>query len=226
MTDFGLPRTPPPPLEGSHLKRHFEAIRNILWNQVQLSGGYSTTITGNAREFFVRDFLTTHLPSCLRIGSGHVISNSQTTGQLDVVVYRDTGLALPLGSSGVFFSESVLACIEVKSVLKKDEFVNQIASNFRKLPAPQPLKVVVAASLANDSQHRRLVAEWALDKQLDESALPDLVIVLDNSAIIRGKSLDCLSDTTWFGVEPGRLYKLGSYKDQKSLGLMLLVFEL
>lgn len=226
MPDIKLPRTPPEPLEGSRLQRHFEAIRNILWNQVQLSGGYSSTITGNAREFFVRDFLATHLPTCLRIGSGHVIANDQATGQLDVVVYRDTGLALPLGSSGVFFSESVLACMEVKSILKKDEFISQIACNFKKLPTPQPLKVVVAASLANDCQHRSIVAKWALDEQLGEPALPDLVIILDNSAIIRGKSLKCLSETPWFGSETGRLYKLGRYQNQKSLGLMLLVFEL
>jgi hypothetical protein len=57
--------------------------------------------------------------------------------------------------------ESVIAAIEVKSILGKKDLQEQIADIFRALPSPQPLKVVVALALQNQGQHRRLVASWA-----------------------------------------------------------------
>jgi hypothetical protein len=42
------------------------------------------------------------------------------------------------------FPDSLFAAIEVKSTLRKHEFLSQIANTFRALPSPQPLKVIVA----------------------------------------------------------------------------------
>jgi hypothetical protein len=226
MGDRRLPRKAPPPLTGGRLERHFAAIWGILSNQVQLSHGYAPVTVGAAREFFVRDFLSTHFPSSLRIGTGHIMSSEDTTGQIDVVVYHSTGLALPLGSSSLYFAEAVAASIEVKSTLTRKAFVQQIARGFGMLPSPQPLKVVFAVRLAGGNQYRRTVARWAFESGLDEGSLPDLVIVMDNAPIVRGSAVRCLQGTAVGGGDPKRLYKLGDYRTQKWLGLMLLVVEL
>jgi hypothetical protein len=226
MSDRRMPREAPPPLEGGRLERHFMAIWGILWNQVQLSQGYAPVTVGAAREFFVRDFLSAHLPSSLRLGTGHIMSSEGTTGQVDVVAYRADGFALPLGSSSLYFAEAVAASIEVKSTLKHDEFVNQIGQCFGILPAPQPLKVVFAARLEGNNKYRRTVARWAFESGLSEAQLPDLVIIMDNAPIVRGSALRCLAGTPAGQGDPKRLYKLGDYKNQRWLGLLLLVVEL
>ena len=169
MNGRNLPRRPPAPIEAPCLERHFTAVWNILWNQFQLPTGFASVTVGNAREFFVRDFLATHIPPCLKIGTGHILIGNdaeKATGQTDAIVYRDDALALPLGASSLFFADDVVASIEVKSTLECKGFTRQIAENFALLPAPQPLKVVFALRLQNNSQRRRDIADWASKNSL------------------------------------------------------------
>ena len=56
--------------------------------------------------------------------------------------------------------------------------------------------------------------------------LPDLVIVLDNAAIIRGGALECLKGSDIEANDPDTLYKAGKRDDQKWMGLLLLALEL
>jgi hypothetical protein len=88
------------------------------------------------------------------------------------------------------------------------------------------IKVIVTLGLENQSQNRRLVAQWAQEGNLEPEALPDLILILDNSAVIRGNALRCLIDSGVSASDETTLYKLGDYHDQKWLGLMLLIFEL
>ena len=140
-----------------------------------------------------------------------------------------------MGNVSMVFSDGLVACMEVKSTLKRKDFFEQIIPMFRALPKPEsgkqgPLKVIFAVQLESSSQHRHLVEKWANDgikeKILTPDCLPDIVIILDNAAIIKGGSLECLKNTTHFGNEIGEFYKFGNYHTQKWAGLMLLVFEL
>jgi len=227
-----LPRIPPPPLEGPRIKKHFECMWQILRGKTQLATDLSPVTVGNVREFFIREFLELHLPGDLSVGTGHVLDvTGNASRQVDVFVSHSSGLALPMGDVKMIFSDRLVACIEVKSTLARHDFLKQIAPMFRALPEaglgrPKPLKVVVAVQLERRSQHRGLLEKWALEGELATDALPDLVIILDNAAVIKGGALECLRDTDCFGEETGRLYKCGDYSTQKWVGLMLLVFEI
>jgi len=226
-----LPRIPPPPLQGPRIEKHFRAMWQVLWNKMQLATDLSPTTVGNVREFFVSEFLSLHLPGDLSVGTGHVLVERDESQQIDVLVFRKSSLALPMGNVSLVFPEGLVACMEVKSTLTKKDFCGQIATMFRNLPppeagTPQPLKVVIAVQLENGSQHRSLLDKWKCDGGLEQDALPDLVIILDNAAVIRGGALECLKNTNHFGDQEGALYKFGDYETQKWVGLMLIVFEI
>jgi hypothetical protein len=221
-----LPRVSLPPLQGSYIEKHFQGTWQALWGNTQAAGGHSPSTVGNAREFFVQKFLSSHLPPILKISGGHILLAEHSSSQIDVLIYRNSGIALPIGDASLVFPESVIAAMEVKSTLRKEDFLSQIAETFRALPCPQPLKVIVALELQNRYQYRRLVAQWAQEGNLEPEALPDLILILDNSAVIRGNALRCLMDTGVSAGDEATLYKLGNRDNQKWLGLMLLVFEL
>ncbi len=228
-----LPRVPPPPLEGPRIERHFKAVWQALCSKTQLAVDLSPTTVGNVREFFVREFLVQHLPADLAVGTGHVLSGAggDESQQIDALVFRKSSLALPMGNTNLVFPEGLIACVEVKSTLTRKDFQGQIAEMFRSLPAtqpekPPPLRVVVAVQLDNSSQRRGLLEKWAREGELSPDALPDLVVILDNAAVIKGGALQCLRGTDCFGEETGKLYKCGDYSTQKWVGLMLLIFEI
>ena len=228
-----LPRTPPPPLTGPRLKIHFECMWQILRAKTQLPTGLATPVSvGNVREFFVREFLELHLPGDLSVGTGHLLDvGGKESRQIDLIVFHRSGLALPMGDIKLVFSDKLVACIEVKSTLRKKDFFEQIVPMFSALPEaapgkPKPLKVVVAVQLENGYQYRGRLETWAQEGNLAPDALPDLLIILDNAAVIKGGVFECLRGTRCFGEDAGELYKCGAYHTQKWVGLMLLVFEI
>lgn len=95
---------------------------------------------GTPRESFIRNFLEAHLSENLTIGTGEIIDCDSKPGesrnQFDIVVYRKNFPKLDFGGgiSG-FLAESVVATIEVKSVLDKDGLISaiQAASNAKRL---------------------------------------------------------------------------------------------
>ncbi len=109
------------------LRAHFEAAERHLLQQRELSAhaGHPNT-KGSPREEFVREFLRGHVGTRLGIGTGEIIDPASRTGdrrhQIDVVIHRDEYPRLALGGEvSVFLAESVVATIEVKSTLSKQE---------------------------------------------------------------------------------------------------------
>jgi hypothetical protein len=76
---------------------------------------------GESREFFVREILSRFLPKSVRVGTGQIVdSNNQLSKQIDVVISRpEFPVLTSMALSDVFFVESVIATIEVKSKLDK-----------------------------------------------------------------------------------------------------------
>ncbi len=106
---------------------HFSHLEKELLTVAQrpASSGHSLH-KGTPRESFVRTYLESHLSSLLAIGSGEVIDctsrPSDPRPQVDLVVYKRQYPKLNLGGGiDAFFAESVLATIEVKSTVTKDE---------------------------------------------------------------------------------------------------------
>ncbi|WP_373509959.1 DUF6602 domain-containing protein [Thiocapsa sp.] len=81
---------------------------------------------GTPREAFIREFLESHLPSTISIGTGEIIDANSSPGearnQYDIILYRKNYPKLDFGGgiSG-FLIESVIATIEVKSTLTKED---------------------------------------------------------------------------------------------------------
>lgn len=83
------------------------------------------TILGDARESFIRDILEKFLPSSIAIGSGQIIDQyGGRSKQIDIIIYRrEFPILKTFGSADVYLVEGVLATIEVKSILDRENLI-------------------------------------------------------------------------------------------------------
>lgn len=100
-----------------------DAVENHLMSISQIPANAGHTLhRGTPREAFIKEFLEKHLSANVAIGTGEIIdSNSQPRqqrNQYDIVIYKNNYPKLDFGG-GVcgFLIESVIATIEVKSIL-------------------------------------------------------------------------------------------------------------
>ncbi|MDP2856419.1 MAG: hypothetical protein Q8P50_00350 [Bacillota bacterium] len=112
------------------LKTHMDAKENALVaiSRVPANAGHSLH-KGTPREAFIREFLESHLPANVAIGTGEIIdATSQPNAQrnqFDIVIYRKNYPKLDFGGGiNGFLIESVIATIEVKSALTQKELEN------------------------------------------------------------------------------------------------------
>lgn len=97
---------------------------------------------GTPRESFIKTFLQSHLSSNVEIGTGEIIDSSslpnKPRNQFDIVIYKKNYPKLDFGSqiSG-FLAESVIATIEVKSILDQQS-LNQSSSAAQNAKALNP----------------------------------------------------------------------------------------
>ena len=76
------------------LKTHLDAIEKKLSAQavIQESTGHNLH-KGTPREFFIKEFLQSHLPENVSIGTGEIIDSSsrpaQKRNQFDIVIYNN-----------------------------------------------------------------------------------------------------------------------------------------
>ncbi len=83
---------------------------------------------GTPRETFIKQFLQDHLSERVAIGTGEIIdANSKPNeprNQIDIVIYERDYPRLSFGGGiNGFLSESVVATIEVKSILTKEDLI-------------------------------------------------------------------------------------------------------
>lgn len=102
---------------------HMDAVENHLLaiSKVPANSGHSLN-KGTPREAFIKEFLEKHLSETVSIGTGEIIdSNSkprQSRNQFDIVIYKKNYPKIDFGGGiNAFLAESVVATIEVKSVL-------------------------------------------------------------------------------------------------------------
>jgi hypothetical protein len=116
------------------LNAHMDSVEAHLLaiSQVPANSGHSLH-KGTPREAFIREYLQDHLTQNLAIGTGEIIDArsqpNEPRNQIDIVLYRRDYPRLSFGGgiSG-FLAESVIATIEVKSVLTSEELGKSIRS--------------------------------------------------------------------------------------------------
>lgn len=109
------------------LKAHLDAVENqlIVTSQIPANAGH-TLHRGTPREAFIKEFLQNHLSNRFAVGTGEIIdansSPRQSRHQYDIVIYKSDFPKIDLGGGiSAFLSESVVATIEVKSLLTAAE---------------------------------------------------------------------------------------------------------
>ncbi len=114
------------------LKAHMDAIENQLLATSKIPAHSGHPIhKGTPRETFIREFLESHLPATIAIGTGEIIDAESKPGesrnQYDIVLYRKNYPKLDFGGAvNGFLIESVIATIEVKSTLTKEDLKQAI----------------------------------------------------------------------------------------------------
>lgn len=146
------------------LKSHFDAVENSLLARSRIPANSGHTIhKGTPREEFISEFLQDHLSESVAISSGEIIDSdskpNEKRNQIDIVVYRRDYPKLKFSRDiNAFLAESVVATIEVKSILDRDGLEQSIktARNTKNLkrslitpilagyPPPSILNYVVA----------------------------------------------------------------------------------
>jgi hypothetical protein len=116
------------------LKSHMDARENalVVISKIPANSGHSLH-KGTPREAFIREFLETHLPENVAIGTGEMIDASsrprEQRNQFDIVIYKKNYPKLDFGGgvSG-FLVESVIATVEVKSTLTQADVSQAIVA--------------------------------------------------------------------------------------------------
>lgn len=116
------------------LAAHINANENNLLaiSRIPANSGHSLH-KGTPREAFIKEFLQNHLSELMGFGTGEIIDCNSQPGQqrnqVDIVLYKKNYPKLDFGGGiNGFFAESVVATIEVKSVLTEQELATAFDS--------------------------------------------------------------------------------------------------
>ena len=111
----------------SKLEEYFDSTAAILQARYEKSHAINHNLSkGECRETLIENFLSEMYPDRYCFGDGEIIDSSgNVSKQSDIVIYDDRLPVLEYEGSKHFFSEGVLAHIEVKSNLS-GEFENAL----------------------------------------------------------------------------------------------------
>ncbi|MBI3048124.1 MAG: hypothetical protein HYY76_07400 [Acidobacteria bacterium] len=174
------------------LHSHMATVEKVLLATAQIPAGSGHPLhKGTPRESFIKEFLENHLAESLAIGQGEVISSESEAGeprnQFDIVLYKRHFPRLTFGGGiNAFLVESVVATIEVKSTLDKENLRQAVkaARNVKALkrnvsrgfwtgnPPPAVLSFVVAY---DGPAQMETVRKWLEEIHAEEGlTIPDL----------------------------------------------------
>ncbi len=102
------------------INKFFSISREILLNKFELSLlADHSTVLGNAREIFIREFLEKILPTDIEYKTGQITNLEKSlSNQCDIILQKKSSPRLGLADSNqISFYEFVLSILEVKSYL-------------------------------------------------------------------------------------------------------------
>jgi hypothetical protein len=189
------------------LLSHINAIEQVLLAQSSAAQNAGhPNLRGGPREWFIRDFLENHLPTNLEIGHGEIIdqnskpepSPGEYRPEVDIVIYRrDLPKITYSKDEAAFLAEGVIATIESKSLLTKDELTKACKASLahkslRRNPPIHSLgdfpRNIASYVLAYDGPANvSTVANWLpiISEKLSASAdqLIDMIVILGKGVI-------------------------------------------
>ncbi len=114
------------------LQEHLRAVEGTLLAQSRIPANAGHPIhKGTPRENFLRNFLMDHLSERVAVGQGEIIDartqNTDPRHQNDIIIYRRNFPRITFDSTtSAYLAESVVATIEVKSTLSRDELAKAV----------------------------------------------------------------------------------------------------
>ena len=109
----------------SSIKSHTtEIIEGVIAQANSMGSLTNPTLKGDLRELLIAELFERFLIQDFGIGTGQIINQKeQLSNQIDIIIYDKRILPpfLQLKNRGIFPAESVIAVIEVKSILTEDE---------------------------------------------------------------------------------------------------------
>lgn len=158
-------------------------LRLLAQSRIPAHSGHGVH-KGTPREAFIQDFLASHLSEKVSTGTGEILDANSKSGedrpQIDIVIHNHAYPRLDFGGAIVgFLAESVVATIEVKSTLNKEDIEQSVktASTVKKLDKsivvsfstgyhpPSILSFVVAY---NGPAKMKTVHKWINEVHADE----------------------------------------------------------
>lgn len=137
---------------------------------------------GRAREYSVfEQFLRPYLPTRYSVGSGIVIdASSRQSRQQDLVVYDElySPKLLDIESDKILFIESVIAVLEVKSVINHDELkdiIQKSASVWKLSKSPQPVISILPGMILPTSHAPILCIGIGFESTMKLDAIPPII---------------------------------------------------
>lgn len=119
------------------LERWTSDISNVIKEESR----YARSIThsgesGRERELIISNVLNRVLPKSCSVGTGVLVcASGKVSKQMDIVISRNDAAVLRHKASNLYFAETVLATLEVKTNLTKTEFTKAL-DNCRSIPSP------------------------------------------------------------------------------------------
>lgn len=126
------------------MKKYFRRKQQELYHAYSTSSALGHSVSkGDERELITRQFLSSHMPHAVQIDRGILVDqdtanfaeslSQKTSPQLDILLVMSDQPQLTLyGGSKMFFAESVVAVIEVKTTLTSAE-IDRILEHCKKV---------------------------------------------------------------------------------------------
>ncbi|MBD3276312.1 MAG: hypothetical protein GF372_13430 [Candidatus Marinimicrobia bacterium] len=108
-------------------------LKNLIDSYKKWSGTVSnhSSMKGDSREFFIREILSRFLPDSTKTGTGQIIDlKKNLSRQVDIVIAKnDYPVLTSLSQSDTYFSNSVIATIEIKSQINRESLFGALANS-------------------------------------------------------------------------------------------------
>jgi hypothetical protein len=192
------------------LQSHLNAIEDVLLAQSRTAQNAGhPNLRGGPREWFIRDFLGSHLPSTLEIGQGEIIDASSRPSpspgayrpQVDVIIYRrDVPKISYSTTDAAYLAEGAMATIESKSVLTETELGKACLSSIahKKLTRQTfsgmtvgnvPQKIIPYVVGFDGPASMATVGQWMIryvqSQNCQPAELVDLIVILGKGVLWR-----------------------------------------
>lgn len=193
-----------------HLKHNKEILKA---KAIAISIAEHKVNLGTAREGLISNFLVHNLPENISYHTGEIFdANDERSGQIDLILHPISSPKINLyGEINLFPVETVLAGIEVKSVLNgKDDIFKALETcmkvkalemeNDENFPNGVPFIVFAFTGCKLDTMLSAL-EEYSHHDGLSVKDLPDLIVVLDRGySLWKNKNFGDFFNTTTYSL--------------------------